>query len=158
MCTFQCRNADLCHHRILFHLRKKKLACTICILISCIGHRQHLNVGNFQWCFDFWGLKSEPVGLIIYGSLFIWQVKLFKITKREKLISSQMFYFAFFLWFSANIVTHVIFKFYLNSMRYMCIIIWNDNLKICHVMERIMYLKDWYLPALCSVVEQSHFK
>lgn len=101
--------------------KKKKLACTICILISCIGHSQHLNVGNFNDVFDI-GLKSGPVGLIIYGSLFIWHLKLFKITKR-KIISSQMFYFAFFLWFSANIVTHVIFKFYLNSMRYMCIII-----------------------------------
>lgn len=142
-----------------FTKKKKKLACTICILISCIRHNQHLNVGNSNDVFDR-RLKSGPVVLVIYGSLFLWHLKLFKIPKRKEIFSSQMLYFAFFfsLWFSANIVTHVIFKFYLNSMRYVCIIIWNDNLKICHVMERIMYLKDWYLPALCSVVEQSLFE
>lgn len=88
-----------------YYFTLKNLACTICILISCIGHSLHLNVGLLNDVFDRVEIRTCRLDYIRV-ILFIWHIKLFKITK--EIISSQMFDFAFFLWFSANIVTHVI--------------------------------------------------
>lgn len=132
---------------------------------SCIGLGSlHFGTRNFRVKIRTFRLDYIRVILFIFIHKLAQKTR-FKRTKRENI---QMFNFAFFLWFSANIVTRVIFSFcFCFFLRItsiwipgvnMCIIIQDGNFKNLSCYGKDYVFRRLIPPALCSIAEQRHFE